>query len=69
MPIKKLEDLGILDQITSYSYRKDDFCYLFECDATTFIVAMDKTGEEYTWEAKFPPPLSLSRDNREKLPC
>lgn len=43
-----LEQLGILDKITSYSYQKGGMVYLEEdCDYTTFKKAMDDAGETF----------------------
>ena len=45
---KLLSELNILDKITSYSYQKGQTVYLEEdCDATTFIKAIDDVGIPY----------------------
>lgn len=41
----ELEELGIQDKISSWSYRNYDLAYLEEdCDATVYINAMNKLG-------------------------
>ena len=46
VPKKKLEELGILDQITSFSYERNGYLYLEEdCDLPLFIEAMEDHGE------------------------
>ena len=43
---KKLISLGIEDKISSYSYQRKDHVYLEEdCDAATFILAMNTIGK------------------------
>ena len=43
--------LGILNQISHYSYQKDDKVYLEEdCDAARFIQAKQALGEEVTFD-------------------
>lgn len=43
---KKLVKLGILGQISRYSYQRGNWMYLEEdCDLTLFCEAMDKAGE------------------------
>lgn len=45
VPRKLLAKLGIADQITTYSYQRNDSVYLEEdCDLGTFIVALNKAG-------------------------
>jgi hypothetical protein len=47
-PIKLLKELGIEDQITTYSYMRGDFAYLEEDqDATTFLMELDKLNIPY----------------------
>lgn len=45
VPRSLLEKLGIVDQITTYSYQRKDSVYLEEdCDLGTLIVALNKAG-------------------------
>jgi hypothetical protein len=45
---KELIRLGIEDKITPYSYQRGQTVYLEEdCDASTFLQAKNKAGEEY----------------------
>ena len=45
IPIRLLRELGIESRITLYSYRRGDYAYLEEdCDAMTFIKAMEARG-------------------------
>ena len=48
---KELEELGIANKITEYSYQRGDFVYLEEdADASIFIEALEKkTGEEFNY--------------------
>lgn len=49
VPVTDLVELGIVSQITMYSYRKRDVAYLEEdCDAATFVNAAKAVG----WELK-----------------
>lgn len=48
VPMKKLTELGIQNDITHYSYMKGADAYLEEdTDAWHFIKALKKTGETY----------------------
>jgi len=50
--ISKLKDLGILDQISSYSYKRGDYAYLEEdSDLGIFCNAMRKIGKTVTFRA------------------
>ena len=50
--ISKLKDLGILDQISSYSYRRGDYAYLEEdSDLGIFCNAMRIKGKTVTFRA------------------
>jgi hypothetical protein len=41
-----IENLGIADKITHYSYQRGEYVYLEEdCDLTTFAVALRATGQ------------------------
>ena len=51
VPIGLLRELGIESRITAYSYRRGDFAYLEEdCDATTFVKAMEERGRVVEWD-------------------
>lgn len=57
----ELERLGILNDISQYSYIKGDYVYLEEdMDATSFIEAKEKFGEKVEFE-------NVSTDNRSKI--
>lgn len=44
--MKELKRLGIVDKITSYSYRKGDYAFLEEdVDLSTFVDAKNARGE------------------------
>jgi hypothetical protein len=48
VPIELLERLGIAEDISTYSYRYQDYAYLEEdCDFTRFRVAMGKYGYNF----------------------
>jgi len=50
----ELVKLGILDQISHYSYQKDDKVFLEEdCDATKFLQAKKALGEEVTFDEQY----------------
>ena len=50
--ISKLQQLGILDQISSYSYTRGDYAYLEEdSDLNTFCNAMKARGKTVTFRA------------------
>jgi hypothetical protein len=50
VPRKILVQLGILDQISSYSYQRGDAVYLEEdCDASKFQAAANAAGLEVTF--------------------
>lgn len=49
VPMSLVRDLGILDDITPYSYRRGDTAYLEEdCDASLLINALRDAGVEVT---------------------
>jgi hypothetical protein len=53
VPVKKLEELGIADDISPYSYRKGRYAYLEEDrDATLFIHEMESRGVEVKFKEK-----------------
>ena len=44
---QELKDLGILNEISQYSYQKGDTVYLEEdCDAALFTIAKEKAGQK-----------------------
>ena len=46
VPLKKLEKLGIVNQISIYSYMQGDYAYLEEdCDAPLFIKTAKRRGQ------------------------
>ena len=48
VPIVELNELGIVEAISPYSYRNGDKAYLEEdCDLATFIRAKKARGEEF----------------------
>lgn len=53
VPADLLRELGIADQITSYSYWRKGFAYLEEdCDAGLFLSAMRAAGREYKFRER-----------------
>lgn len=51
VPISLLRELGIESRITRYSYRRGDHAYLEEdCDAMTFIKAMEARGRKVEFD-------------------
>lgn len=56
VPHALLAELGIAEQITSYSYSRGDFAYLEEdCDASRFIAAMKAAGREIKFRERNSP--------------
>lgn len=56
VPHALLAELGIADQITSYSYSRGDFAYLEEdCDASRFVAAMNAAGREFKFRERNSP--------------
>lgn len=54
VPVTLIDELGIRQSISSYSYIKGDIVYLEEdCDAYLFDMAMTKAGREFAVEHKF----------------
>lgn len=52
VPHKLLEQLGITNLITHYSYKRGDFAYLEEdCDATTLIQALNANRITYRFKS------------------
>jgi len=57
---RMLEQFGIDDKISYYSYARGDYVYLEEdCDASLFIGALKDRGIEY----EFKEHISLSKDS------
>jgi hypothetical protein len=50
VPISLLKELSIESRITVYSYRRGDFAYLEDCDATTFVKAMEERGRKVEFD-------------------
>jgi hypothetical protein len=52
VPQSELDQLGILEKITEYSYQDNLYAYLEEdCDLTTFIEAKERShGDDYDLE-------------------
>ncbi len=51
VPMRLLKELGIESKITRYSYRRGDQAYLEEdCDATTFVKAMEERGRTVVFD-------------------
>lgn len=49
-----LEDLGILNDITHYSYQRGQTVYLEEdCDLATFVTALARKGETIEYQESF----------------
>ena len=54
VPKKKLEKLGILDQISGCSFQRGKYLYLEEdCDLPLFIRAMKAQGQTVEIESRF----------------
>jgi hypothetical protein len=50
VPVKFLEELGVMDEITPYSYLLGEHAYLEEDqDASTFVRALEAKGIPFTW--------------------
>jgi hypothetical protein len=50
VPVKFLEELGVIDDITPYSYLLGDYAYLEEdADASTFVRALEEKGIPHTF--------------------
>jgi hypothetical protein len=54
VPISLINDLGIADKISQYSYIKGSNAYLEEdCDLPIFLNAYERTGEKVDFEEVF----------------
>jgi uncharacterized protein (DUF924 family) len=54
VPREKLEELNLIDQISKYSYQNGSYVYLEEdCDAYTFIRAMEEKGIKIQFQEHF----------------
>jgi hypothetical protein len=50
VPVKFLEELGVMDEITPYSYLLGEHAYLEEDqDASTFVRALEAKGIPFAW--------------------
>jgi hypothetical protein len=53
VPVAKIFQFGIQDQISGYSYRNGDTAYLEEdCDANLFIQSLKSFGGEFNYREK-----------------
>jgi len=65
VPVRELQELGIADQISQYSYLKGDTAYLEEdCDLYRFVQAKEKAGEQFEYVEQYAENTPIRSYNR-----